>query len=439
MSNHVQKIKGRRLSPLHICAIIVAASLLTYLLSRSFAATGTAAFTVEPVSATVSQGATHELLIYVTPTGSTMQSAGVSVNIPSQLQYQSFSSAGSSFSISAAVTGDTVGSTKVTIAAGYTAGNSGAMGAKLYLGKLVTTATTVGSGTVTLSDQQAQDPTEAYMTTTIASAAITVTPPPQPDLVVTGITTTPATPAPGSVVSFTASVKNQGTAATTAGVVHGVNFVVNGTTVTANTYTTSIAAGATVNISSNAGSTWAATVGTFTATATVDSGALIAESNETNNSFSKSITVADTVAPTVTFTFPGLTGGEALASDVITVTSIPQAVVRPTVADNVAVTSSTYKVNGVAVTLTGGQYTLTNKNGDYSFNVTAVDAAGNTLNKTITVKVRYTDINRDGGNNLADFTKLLLTWGSVNAECDLDGNGTVGLGDFTRLLLRWTN
>lgn len=439
MGTHVQKIKGRRLSPLHVCAIVVAAALLTYLLSRSFAATGTAVFTVEPVTATVSQGTTHELLLYVTPTGATMQSAGVSVNIPSQLQYQSFSSAGSSFNISAAVTGDTVGSTKVTIAAGFTAGNSGASGAKLYLGKLVTTATTVGSGTVTLSDQQAQDPTEAYMATTVASAAVTVTPPPQPDLVVTGITTTPTTPIPGSTVSFTASVKNQGTAATTAGVVHSVKFVVNGTTVTANTYTTSIAAGATVNISSNAGSTWAATVGTFTATATVDDTALITESNEANNSFSKSITVADTIAPTVTFTFPGLTGGESLVSDVITVTSIPQAIVKPAVADNVGVTTSTYRLDGTVVALTGGQYTLPNKNGDYVFNVTAADAAANTLNKTITVKVRYTDINRDGGNNLADFTKLLLTWGTANTECDLDGNGTVGLGDFTRLLLKWTN
>lgn len=368
-----------------------------------------------------------------------MQSASVSVNIPSQLQYQSFSSSGTSFPLSAAVAGDTVGSTKVSIAAGYMAGNSGASGAKLYIGKIVTTATTVGSGTVTLSDQQAQDPTEQYMTATVASAAITVSPPPQPDLVITGITTTPATPVPGNAVSFTAAVKNQGTAATTAGVVHGVKFVVNGTTVTGNTYTSSIAAGATVNISSNAGSTWPATIGTFTITGTVDDGALIAESNEANNTFSKSVTVADNVAPTVSFTFPGVTAGEALVSDVITITSIGQAVVKPTVADNVGVTTAAYKLNGAAITLTGGQYSLTNKNGDYSFNVTASDAAGNSLNKTITIKVRYPDITRDGGNNLGDFTKIILAWGTVNSECDLDGNGTVGLGDFTKLLLKWTN
>lgn len=147
----------------------------------------------------------------------------------------------------------------------------------------------------------------------------------------------------------------------------------------------------------------------------------------------------DTTAPTVSYTFPGATAGETLNSGTIVISSLLQAVVRPTVTDDTGVTSATYKVNGTTVSLTAGQYTLASKNGDYAFNVTANDAANNTLNSTITVKSRNTDITRDGHVSLGDFTRLLLQWGSTNPESDLDVNGSVGLGDFTKILLKWTN
>lgn len=147
----------------------------------------------------------------------------------------------------------------------------------------------------------------------------------------------------------------------------------------------------------------------------------------------------DTSPPTVSYTFPGAAAGETLSSNTIVISSLLQAVVKPTVTDDTGVTSATYKVNGTTVTLTGGQYTLTNKNGDYAFNVTANDAANNTLNNTITVKSRNADITRDGHVALGDFTRVLLQWGTNNAECDLDTNGSVGLGDFTKILLKWTN
>lgn len=443
MKQHVKKLKKlhKRVSPLHIIIIVVIASVLTYVLARSFAATGTAAFTIEPTTASVIQGATHEVRVYVTPSGSALKSAQISVNFPAHLQYQSFDSSGGSFNLTSPVAGDTVGSTKVTVIAGYTGTNSGASGTKLYIGKFITTATsTLGTGTITLSDQSAQDPAEAYMTSSVQSASVTVSPPPKPDLVVTAITSTPSSPAPGAAVSFTAAVKNQGNLATTAGVVHSVKFVVDGTTqVISNTYTTSIAAGATVNISSNAGSTWTATVGTHSIAATVDDSNLISESNEANNQFSGSVTVADTTAPTVSYAFPGASANEVLSGGVITIASLTQPVVRPIVTDNVGVTSAVYKLNTTTITLTSGQYTLPNQNGNYTFNVTASDAAANSLNNTITVRSRSPDIVRDGRVNNPDFVRLLTRWGTADAETDLDTNGTVGQGDFTKLLIAWTN
>ncbi|PID32450.1 hypothetical protein CR970_00330 [Candidatus Saccharibacteria bacterium] len=143
----------------------------------------------------------------------------------------------------------------------------------------------------------------------------------------------------------------------------------------------------------------------------------------------------DTIAPTVNFTFPG--ASESLVGDAITIGSVRQAVVQPSVTDNVGVTSATYQVNGSTVSLTSGQYTLPNQNGDYTFRVSASDAAGNTLDRTITVRSRHPDINRDGSVGLSDFTRLLLQWGSSNVESDLDANGSVGLGDFTKVLLHW--
>lgn len=149
--------------------------------------------------------------------------------------------------------------------------------------------------------------------------------------------------------------------------------------------------------------------------------------------------VTDTSAPTVSFTFPGAAAGETLTNDTIVIASLTQPVVRPTLSDNVGVTSSAYKLNGTAISLTSGQYTLPNQNGDYLFNVVASDAVPNTLNKTITVKTRSADIVRDGHVNNPDFVRMLTRWGTTDLESDLDVNGVVGQGDFTKLLIKWTN
>jgi hypothetical protein len=115
------------------------------------------------------------------------------------------------------------------------------------------------------------------------------------DLVVTGLTWTPASPQAGGSVAFTATIKNQGGTATPA-IKHGVNFTVDGVQVAwSDNNTASLAAGAAVTLTANggpAGATWKATAGSHTVQAYVDDQNLIAESNENNNTLSATLTVA---------------------------------------------------------------------------------------------------------------------------------------------------
>jgi subtilase family serine protease len=96
-------------------------------------------------------------------------------------------------------------------------------------------------------------------------------------------------------VTFTATIKNQGTAATPSGVKHGIAFAIDGTEVTwSDTDFNSLAAGSSITLTANGGingATWAATHGTHTASATIDDQNLITESNEGNNTLSSTMTV----------------------------------------------------------------------------------------------------------------------------------------------------
>jgi hypothetical protein len=108
---------------------------------------------------------------------------------------------------------------------------------------------------------------------------------PGPDLTVTGITTSPSSPAVGAKVTFAVTVQNRGTTAVPAGTVTRLTV---GTTTLSGT-AGSIAAGtsATVAISGE----WTATSGGATLTATADATATVAETNEDNNTFARSLVV----------------------------------------------------------------------------------------------------------------------------------------------------
>ncbi|WP_371527471.1 discoidin domain-containing protein [Streptomyces sp. NBC_01283] len=118
-----------------------------------------------------------------------------------------------------------------------------------------------------------------------AESKLTVGQAPGPDLEVTGITSSPANPAVGAKVTFAAKVHNRGTSGVSAGSV--ARLTVGGTTL--NGTTPAIAAGetATVNISGS----WTAASGGATLTATADATNAVAETNENNNVFARSIVV----------------------------------------------------------------------------------------------------------------------------------------------------
>ncbi|HEY8031758.1 MAG TPA: CARDB domain-containing protein, partial [Methylocella sp.] len=120
-----------------------------------------------------------------------------------------------------------------------------------------------------------------------------------PDLIVTNISTSPANPTSGQAVTFTATVMNQGIAATPSGVSIGVNFFVDGNPVsTSDNNIISLAPGASVTLTANLGpgggaglSTWLASAGSHTVLAVVDPRNRITESSKSNNSLSITITV----------------------------------------------------------------------------------------------------------------------------------------------------
>ncbi|MGW6274546.1 CARDB domain-containing protein [Streptomyces sp. NPDC055060] len=118
-----------------------------------------------------------------------------------------------------------------------------------------------------------------------AESKLTVGQSPGPDLEVTGITADPANPAVGAKVTFAAKVHNRGTSGVSAGSV--TRLTVGGATLTGTA--PAIAAGetATVTISGS----WTAVSGGATLTATADATNTVAETNENNNVFARSIVV----------------------------------------------------------------------------------------------------------------------------------------------------
>ncbi|MQY12605.1 hypothetical protein SRB5_27410 [Streptomyces sp. RB5] len=117
-----------------------------------------------------------------------------------------------------------------------------------------------------------------------AATPLTVSQSPGPDLEVRAVTTTPANPAPGAPVSFTAEVHNRGTSTAGAGT---TRLTVGQTTL--NGATPAIAAGASTTVALTG--TWTATSGGATLTATADATNTVAETNENNNTYVRSIVV----------------------------------------------------------------------------------------------------------------------------------------------------
>lgn len=119
-----------------------------------------------------------------------------------------------------------------------------------------------------------------------------------PDVVVDSVTVSPASPVAGQSVTFSAVVRNAGSAATPAGVVIGVGYLVDGAQVSFGTVNGPLAAGASVTVGTTSAS-WTAVAGAHTITAVADDINRFAESSETNNSRALGLSVGGSAAANV--------------------------------------------------------------------------------------------------------------------------------------------
>ncbi|WDZ82805.1 CARDB domain-containing protein [Micromonospora cathayae] len=194
------------------------------------------------------------------------------------------------------------GATTVDFRLGGTVVGSAPVGA-LAAGATTTVTATVGTRTAgSYRVSAVVDPANTVAeqnndnNTFTAATDLVVTPAPGPDLQVVDVTPNPPNPAVGAAVSFTVAVRNRGITGTSATSV--TRLVVGGTTL--NGTTPGVAAGATVSVPVSG--TWTATAGGATVTATADATNVVAETNEANNVFSRSIVVGrGAAAPWVSY------------------------------------------------------------------------------------------------------------------------------------------
>ncbi len=137
-------------------------------------AAGTAAFTIEASATTINVGGSSELNLYVTPAGANLLTATLRLNFPASLQYQSFNSGGTPFSISTTTGAPAVGASNVQIITSYFPPTTGAAGSKLYIGKVAVNGISAGTGQVTMSDVGASELSGADMPATAENQSITV-------------------------------------------------------------------------------------------------------------------------------------------------------------------------------------------------------------------------------------------------------------------------
>ncbi|HTL17780.1 MAG TPA: CARDB domain-containing protein [Patescibacteria group bacterium] len=184
----------------------------------------------------------------------------------------------------------TTGGPYTTVATGVTEG----VAATSY-----TDSTVTNGGTyyyvVTASNAFGQSSNSSQVTVTMPNLVL-------PDVTVTAVGWTPNPAFARNAVTFRATVKNQGTGPTPSGVVLGVGFSIDGSANVSwsGSYSTSLAPGASITLVADGGpagaSTWTASAGPHTLTATADDINRFPESNEGNNSLSVPLSIP--IAPT---------------------------------------------------------------------------------------------------------------------------------------------
>lgn len=273
----------------------------------------------------------------------------------------------------------------------------------------------------------------------------------KPDLIVATLSTTPASPKVGDGVTIKATIRNQGAAATVAGLQNVISFSAGGSPITAATYTPAIAPNSTVEIT--AGATWTAIAGNHRIEATVDSTNKVVESNESNNTTGIDIAVSspDVTVPTVSITSPA--NNAANLKGTVNVTA--------NAADNVGgsgVKQVDFYVNSVLQrSVTAAPYTFAwdstkVADGSHTISVRVQDKAGNISQQTsITVTTdnvttppptpKAGDVDNNGVVEYKDLLAVLNNWGQsgrTREQGELDGKGSVNYSDLLLVLNNWT-
>ena len=210
----------------------------------------------------------------------------------------------------------------------------------------------------------------------VAELQVLGTPAPNPDLTVTGVTSSPASPTESTAVTLSATVKNVGTVASAA---TSVTFQVDGQDA-ATASVGAIAAGATATVTASIG---ARAAGSYTVGATADPANTVVEQDETNNAFTSQTKLV--VAPVA-------------SSDLV-----------PVVSWNPSTPAS-----GAVVTFTGAvanNGNVATSSAAHGLTVTIKDSATGTVVKTLTGSV--------SGAIAAGATSATVTLGTWTA-----GNGT---------------
>ncbi|WP_344618398.1 discoidin domain-containing protein [Dactylosporangium salmoneum] len=193
----------------------------------------------------------------------------------------------------------------------------------------------------------------------VAEFQVFGTPAPNPDLQVTAISASPASPVETDSVSLTATVKNAGTAASGATNVNFYLGTAQGTVLAGTANVSGLAAGAQGTFTANIGPR---TAGTYTLSAKVDESNLVVETDETNNSFTSAsnlvvqpVASSDLVASPVAWSPSNPSAGNTVTFTVVIKNQGTQA----TAAGAHGVTLTVVDSTGATVKTLTGSYTGT--------------------------------------------------------------------------------
>ena len=182
--------------------------------------------------------------------------------------------------------------------------------------------------TATQSIGLAGEPTQTGPNIVIGYVPPTPPAPSQPDLTADAVNLSPSTPTAGDAITFSVDLTNIGDAAAPGGVVKRADFYVDGVLVawSINT-TTAINAGASTTLTADHTSvagvaTWPATAGSHTVEVVLDPGALLDESDTTNNRLAVDFVVTSPVtAPDLIITALSFTPANPNPGDHVTMTA----------------------------------------------------------------------------------------------------------------------